>query len=219
MDTHTAARGGVFKRVNHLRTPLSGKVDDVLTELLIEFVFDPRHVFALHTATSLDALKTYVGREVEEEHGVAIFQSFRQRPREIAVEDPGILLEDPLLPLIEFGPCDSRPVRIVPQHVQIMQRQSGRIPQPARERAFACTRTSDDKHTAHTTVSRNRIHGCRSSHPIHSLPATVYPISSISTYRLHFLTGCTLKQIRQLYPTNHLEIREMSVIPDTFSGL
>lgn len=218
MDTHTAARGGVFKRVNHLRTPLSGKVDDVLTELLIEFVFDPRHVFALHTATSLDALKTYVGREVEEEHGVAIFQSFRQRPREIAVEDQAS--SSRILCNRSSNSARVTVVRwIVPQHVQIMQRQSGRIPQPARERAFACTRTSDDKHTAHTTVSRNRIHGCRSSHPIHSLPATVYPISSISTYRLHFLTGCTLKQIRQLYPTNHLEIREMSVIPDTFSGL
>lgn len=138
-DAHIATRGGLVQCGDYLRTPPGGKADDVPPELLIEFMLNPRHILMLYANTPLDALKAHTGGEIKEEHSVAICKSHRQRPGEIAVDDPLVLLEDHLQTYVEFLTRDGRAVWLMPQHVQIVQRQSGRIAQPARERAFACT--------------------------------------------------------------------------------
>lgn len=92
----TSRRGGLVQCGDHLRTPPGGKADDVPPELLIEFMLNPRHILMLYANTPIDALKAHTGGEIKEEHSVAICKSHRQRPGEIAVDDPLVLLEDHL---------------------------------------------------------------------------------------------------------------------------
>lgn len=149
MDPYIETRGGMFQHAQHLRTLPCREFGDVLPELLFELMFDPWHVLAFHTDALFGPRDAYVGQEIKEEYCIAVFEALRQRSGVIAVDDPCVTLENRLQPRVELLTCDGCPVWFMPHHVQIIQWQSGHIPQSARERAFARTWAPNDENAFH----------------------------------------------------------------------
>lgn len=138
------------------------EVPDPVLKLWIEFRFHPGQILPFAANPPCCLRKTDFGGEVQKDHRITVFQTDRQSPAVIAVQDPAGGVKNFCELFIKLLRGNVTSIGQVPDLVEVNQRQVQDIPQSAAQGAFSAAGTADYKNAFHGSImSRMQKKGSR----------------------------------------------------------
>ena len=146
----------------------------LLSENGIDLRFDPRHIVAPLAQPLRGTPEAHLRGQIEQKHRITGLQPQLDGAVVVAVDDPAFFRKQLLQPGIKIRPGNVRPVRLVPDGIQIIQGQPGQLGQFFRKGSLARPRAADDDGFFHTCTSSTLAGICL------SVTVTVLPSSTTS---------------------------------------